>query len=44
MQMRPNRLIIFDGRCFHSQHIYPDQYTEAFRVNQVFYLSQAPKT
>ncbi len=42
MQMRPNRLIIFDGRCFHSQHISPDQYTDAFRVNQVFYLSQTP--
>ncbi len=42
MQMRPNRLVIFDGRCFHSQHIRPDQYTQAFRVNQVFYLSRQP--
>ena len=43
MEMKPNRLIIFDGRCFHSQHITPDQYTEAFRVNQVVYLSQKPR-
>jgi len=43
MEMQPNRLIIFDGRGFHSQHITPDQYTEAFRVNQVVYLSQKPR-
>ena len=43
IRMKPNRLIIFDGRCFHSQHITTDQYTEAFRVNQVLYLSQKPK-
>lgn len=43
IHMKPNRLIIFDGRCFHSQHIKADQYTQAFRVNQVFYLSQNPK-
>ncbi len=40
MDMKPNRLVIFDGRCFHSQHIQPDQYTRAFRVNQVFYLNR----
>ncbi len=40
--MKPNCLIIFDGRCFHSQYIQSDQYTQAFRVNQVFYLSQNP--
>lgn len=40
IDMRPNRLIIFDGRMFHSQFIKPDHYTEAFRVNQVMYLSQ----
>ena len=39
IEMRSNRLIIFDGRCFHSQYIKPDQYTEAFRVNQILYLS-----
>ena len=43
IEMKSNRLIIFDGRCFHSQHITPDQYTEAFRVNQIVYLSQQPK-
>lgn len=43
IEMKPNRLIIFDGRCFHSQHITPDQYAEAFRVNQVVYLSQKPR-
>jgi len=40
IDMKPNRLIIFDGRCFHSQYIKKTQYTEAFRVNQVIYLSQ----
>ena len=44
IEMRPNRLIIFDGRCFHSQYITSSQYTEAFRVNQVVYLSQIPKS
>lgn len=43
IEMKPNRLIIFDGRCFHSQYITPDQYTEAFRVNQIVYLSQQAK-
>jgi len=43
IHMKPNRLIIFDGRCFHSQYIRPDQYTEAFRVNQIVYLSQQPR-
>lgn len=43
IEMKPNRLIIFDGRCFHSQYITPDQYTEAFRVNQIVYLSQQSK-
>ena len=44
IEMKPNRLIIFDGRCFHSQYITTSQYTEAFRVNQVVYLSQTPKS
>ena len=43
IEMKPNRLIIFDGRCFHSQYIKPEHYTEAFRVNQILYLSQEPK-
>lgn len=40
IEMKPNRLIIFDGRCFHSQYIKSDQFTEAFRVNQILYLSR----
>lgn len=40
LEMKPNRLIIFDGRMFHSQYIKPDQYLEAFRVNQILYLSR----
>ncbi|MDX1410724.1 MAG: DUF6445 family protein [Nitrospirales bacterium] len=40
IEMKPNRLIIFDGRCFHSQYIKPEDYKEAFRVNQILYLSQ----
>ena len=43
IEMKPNRLFIFDGRCFHSQYIASHQYTEAFRVNQIIYLSQAPR-
>lgn len=38
IEMKPNRLIIFDGRCFHSQYIKPEHYTSAFRVNQILYL------
>jgi len=43
IEMKPNRLIIFDGRCFHSQYIKSDQFTEAFRVNQILYLSREKK-
>ena len=43
IEMKPNRLIIFDGRCFHSQYIQSDQYTQAFRVNQILYLSRTKK-
>ncbi|RMH02741.1 MAG: hypothetical protein D6704_13670 [Nitrospirae bacterium] len=42
IEMKPNRLIIFDGRCFHSQYIKPEHYTETFRINQIIYLSQTP--
>jgi len=38
IDMKPNRLIIFDGRCFHSQFIRPGEYDQAFRVNQILYL------
>lgn len=40
IDMQPNRLIIFDGRCFHSQFIRPGDYDQAFRVNQILYLRQ----
>ncbi|WP_447968217.1 DUF6445 family protein [Nitrospira sp. M1] len=39
IEMKPNRLMIFDGRCFHSQYIQPEHYTNEFRVNQILYLS-----
>ncbi len=40
IDMQPNRLIIFDGRCFHSQYIHEGDYDQAFRVNQILYMSQ----
>ena len=40
IEMKPNRLMIFDGRCFHSQYIQPGDYEQAFRVNQILYLRQ----
>ena len=40
IEMRPNRLMMFDGRCFHSQYIQSGDYNQAFRVNQILYLSQ----
>jgi hypothetical protein len=40
IEMRPNRLMMFDGRCFHSQYIQPGDYDQSFRVNQILYLSQ----
>ena len=39
VEMRPNRLIIFDARMFHSQYIKEGQYSDAFRVNQILYLT-----
>jgi uncharacterized protein DUF6445 len=38
IEMRPNRLVIFDGRMPHSQHIKPDQYIDFYRINQVMYF------
>ncbi len=40
IEMKPNRLMMFDGRCFHSQYIQPGDYDQAFRVNQILYLRQ----
>jgi hypothetical protein len=38
IEMKPNRLVIFDGRVFHSQHIAPDQFRDFFRMNQILYF------
>ncbi len=38
IEMRSNRLVIFDGRMPHSQHIKPDQFKEHYRINQVLYF------
>ncbi|GKS56864.1 hypothetical protein YTPLAS18_03910 [Nitrospira sp.] len=38
IDMKPNRLVIFDGRVFHSQHIAPGQFSEFFRMNQILYF------
>jgi hypothetical protein len=38
IDMKPNRLVIFDGRMFHSQHIAPTQFLDFFRMNQILYL------
>ena len=38
IEMKPNRLVIFDGRMFHSQHIAPAQFREYFRMNQILYF------
>jgi hypothetical protein len=38
IDMKPNRLVIFDGRMFHSQHIAQTQFRDFFRMNQILYL------
>ena len=38
IDMKPNRLVIFDGRMFHSQHIAPEQFRDRFRMNQILYF------
>jgi hypothetical protein len=38
VEMKPNRLVIFDGRMPHSQHITADQYREYYRINQILYF------
>jgi hypothetical protein len=44
VEMRPNRLIVFDARMFHSQYIKEGQYRDAFRVNQILYLTPEQMT
>lgn len=38
IEMKFNRLVIFDGRMPHSQHIAGDQFCNTFRMNQIVYL------
>jgi hypothetical protein len=38
IEMKPNRLVIFDGRMFHSQYIAPSQFRDYFRMNQILYF------
>lgn len=38
IDMKPNRLVIFDGRVFHSQHIAEGHFREYFRMNQILYF------
>jgi len=38
IDMKPNRLVIFDGRMFHSRHIAQAQFRDYFRMNQILYL------
>lgn len=38
IEMRPNRLVIFDGRMPHSQHIQPEQFRDFYRINQIMYF------
>lgn len=38
IDMKPNRLVIFDGRMFHSQHIQPGAFNDGFRMNQILYF------
>ncbi len=38
IQMKSNRLVIFDGRMPHSQHITKDQFQDCFRINQILYF------
>lgn len=38
IDMKPNRLVIFDGRVFHSQHIAPGRFRDYFRMNQILYF------
>jgi len=38
VEMRHNRLVIFDGRTPRSQHIQAGQYSQRIRLNQILYL------
>lgn len=38
VEMKFNRLVIFDGRMPHSQHLTQGQFSQAYRLNQILYL------
>lgn len=44
VEMRPNRLAIFDARVLHSEYIKEGQFDEDYRVNQIIYFSSEPNT
>jgi len=44
VEMKPNRLAIFDARVFHSQYIKEGQYDKVFRMNQIIYLTAEQNT
>lgn len=41
MEMKHNRLVIFDGRMFHSQYIPGNRFSDQHRVNQILYLRRS---
>lgn len=43
IEMRPDRLMMFDGLGFHSQYIQSGHYNQTFRVNGILYLNQKRK-
>ena len=38
IEMKPNRLVIFDGRMPHSQHLSVQDYRDYYRINQILYF------
>lgn len=38
IEMKFNRLVVFDGRMFHSQHLATNQFRDRTRLNQILYL------
>jgi uncharacterized protein DUF6445 len=40
IEMKFNRLVIFDGRMPHSQHLAQGQFSQAYRLNQIIYLKE----
>ena len=38
IEMRHNRLVIFDGRMPHSQYLKEEQFQDYYRINQIMYF------